>query len=166
VFAAPAPNALSKFFAADAGAYFYRVTAINRFGESGAANLAGAVTYAAGDAATLRITDGGGGFPATAYKIYRTKVGAAQATAQEMLTVPVAGATTDITDYNWYLPGTSRGYLLQENLQMLSFRQLAPMMKIPLATVAASIRWMQLLYGTPIVYSPKRAVIYLNVGDA
>jgi hypothetical protein len=164
---APGAVAGSKFVAADAGAYFYRITSVNRFGESSAVNLAGAVTYAAADGATLRITDGGGANPATAYKVYRTKVGQAQALAQDMITIPASGgATTDFTDLNWYLPGCSRGYMLQENLQALSVRQLSQMMKIPLATIAASIRWMQLIYLTPIVYSPKRHVIFLNVGDA
>jgi len=39
------------------------------------------------------------------------------------------------------------------------------MIKIPLATIAASIRWMQLLYGTPIVYAPLKGRIFYNVKD-
>jgi hypothetical protein len=40
------------------------------------------------------------------------------------------------------------------------------MMKIPLATIAASIRWMQLLYLTMILYTPKKNVLYINVKDS
>jgi hypothetical protein len=34
---------------------------------------------------------------------------------------------------------------------------------MPLSVVAPSIRWMQLIYGTPIVYQPARNVIYKNI---
>lgn len=156
----------SKWRAADAGNYFYRATAVNRFGESAAGN-SGSVTVAATDSVTVTITDGGGTDGATGYNIYRTAVGAAVGTAQFMVSVPRVGAaaTTAFTDLNLNIPGTSLAYLLQMNLQNLSFRQLAPMIKIPLATLAASVRWMQLIYGTPIVYSPRRNVIYMNVLD-
>lgn len=163
----PTSDAASKFIASDVagGTFYYRVTAINRFGESSAVNSA-AVTVAAGEKVTLAIVGGGGANPATAFKVYRARAGAAAGTAQEMFLVPASSDAASVVDYNWYLPGTSRGYMLQENLQSLSIRQLAPMMKIPLATIAASIRWMQLMYLTPIVYSPLRNVIYINVGDA
>ena len=48
----------------------------------------------------------------------------------------------------------------------MAFKQLAPMIKIPLATVDPSIRWMQLIYGTPQVYTPGRNVIFRNIGRA
>jgi len=84
-----------------------------------------------------------------------------------MVAIPrISGAaTTTYVDLNLNLPSTSNSFMLQMNLQNLSFRQLAPMIKIPLATLAASVRWMQLLYGTPIVYSPRRNVIFINVLD-
>jgi len=78
----------------------------------------------------------------------------------------VAGAaTTAFVDANRFLPNTSRAYLKQMNLQAISFRQLAPMMKIPLATIALSIRWAMLLYGMPIVYATRKFTIFDNVGD-
>jgi hypothetical protein len=40
------------------------------------------------------------------------------------------------------------------------------MVKIPLATVDSSIRWMQLLYGVPVVYAYGRHVLFTNVGRA
>jgi len=158
----------SKFRAGDAATYFYRVTAINRFGESAAVNAAASATVAAGDSVTLTITDGGGSDPATGYYIYRTRsVDTAIGQAQFMVAIPrISGAaTTTYVDLNLNLPSTSNSFMLQMNLQNLSFRQLAPMIKIPLATLAASVRWMQLLYGTPIVYSPRRNVIFINVLD-
>jgi hypothetical protein len=121
---------------------------------------------AAGEKVTLTITDGGGSYPATAYKVYRTAVGGAVATAQYVTTVKRGGATTTWTDYNWLIPNTSTAMLVQNNLQNYSVRQLAPMLKIPLATVAASIRWMQLLYLTFILYTPKKNVLFINVKDS
>lgn len=160
-------NAGSLFTAADAGTYQYRVTAINRFGESAYLQETGGVAVVAGDGVTLTITDGGGADVATGYRLYRSRVGGAAGTEQMLLDIPrpSGAATTTFVDVNQFLPGTSRAYMLQMNLQSMSFRQLAPMMKIPLATLAASIRWMQLLYGTPIVYAPRKNLILLNVAD-
>jgi hypothetical protein len=165
---AAADATVSKFVAGDAGTYIWKVTAINRYGESAATTSAG-VAVVVGDKVTLTITDGGGANAATGYKIYRTGPDGAAATALILVSgIPRDTATpadTDFIDRNFYLPGCSRAYMLQENLQYFSFRQLAPMLKIPLATIAASIRWMQLLYGTPIVYAPKKSLLYINVKD-
>ena len=46
----------------------------------------------------------------------------------------------------------------------MTFKQLAPMTKINLATVAASFEWLQVLYGTLIVYTPRKHFIYENIG--
>jgi hypothetical protein len=83
-----------------------------------------------------------------------------------MTTVARAGATTQVIDRNADLPGTSKAFLVQQNLEFFSFKQLAPFSKIPLATIDTSVRWMQLLYGAPTVYAPGKAVIYKNVGRA
>lgn len=164
--AAPSADAKSMFKAADAGVYQIIVTAVNRFGES-VGSAATAVTLAAGESVVMTITDGGGTNGATAYKIYRTQLaGQAAALAQYETTVAKAGATTPWTERNWWIPGTSMAPLIQNNLQNYSVRQLAPMMKIPLATIAASIRWMQLIYLTMILYTPKKNVLFINVRDS
>lgn len=163
------PIAGSLFTAADVGTFQYKVTAINRFGQSAAAQEAGGVAIAAaGDAITLTITDGGGADQATGYRVWRSVVGGAVGTEQLIAEVPrVPGAaTTAWQDLNLYLPNTSKAFMLQMNLQSLAFKQLAPMMKIPLATLAASIRWMQLLYGTLVVYAPDRNFMFTNVKDS
>lgn len=163
---AGAADTNAMWAAGEGGTYFYSATALNNFGES-APSAGASGTIAVGNGNTLTITDGGGAYAATAYRIYRSVLGATNAAAaMYVTTVARTGATTTYVDRNWFIPGTSRAYLLQQNVQNLSFRQLAPMLKIPLATVAASIRWMQLLYGTPIVYTPKKNIIFLNVRDA
>ena len=163
------PIAASLFGTGDIGTWRYKVTAVNRFGETAASAETSAAINAAGDEITLTITNNADtSDPTTGYNIYRVPaVAGAANTEQFMVQVPrVAGAaTTTYVDYNRYLPNTSKAYLKQMNLQGLSFRQLAPMMKIPLATVALSIRWAMLLYGMPIIYATRKFVIFDNVGD-
>lgn len=163
------PFAASQFGASDVGTWRYKITSVNRFGESAASAAGTAALAAAGDHVTLVITNNADSADVTTgYNIYRCPVvGGVAGTEQFMWQVPrIAGAaTTTFIDENRYLPNTSKAYLKQMNLQGLSFRQLAPMMKIPLATIALSIRWAMLLYGMPIVYATRKFVIFDNVGD-
>jgi hypothetical protein len=166
---AAGPLATSLFAASDVGAWRYKVTSVNRFGESAASAVSIASVAAAGDGITLTITNNADSSDVTTgYNIYRCPiVGGVAGTEQFMWQVPrIAGsATTVFVDVNRYLPNTSKAYLKQMNLQAISFRQLAPMMKIPLATIALSVRWAMLLYGMPIVYATRKFVIFDNVGD-
>lgn len=163
------PIAASLFGVGDVGTWRYRVASVNRFGESAASTAATAAISASGDEITLTITNNADSSdPTTGYNIYRCPtVGGAAGTEQFMVQVPrVAGAaTTTFVDANRFLPNTSKAYLKQMNLQAISFRQLAPMMKIPFATIAFSIRWGMALYGMPIIYATRKHVIFDNVGD-
>lgn len=156
-------NAASQFIASDAGDYRYSVISRNRYGTSVALSL-GPVTVAAGDQVTFTVADGA--VLATCYDIYRSAKDGAATTNRFMTTIARSGATTAFIDRNANLPGTSQAFLIQQNLEFFSFKQLAPFSKIPLATVDTSVRWMQLLYGAPTVYAPGKAVIYKNVGRA
>lgn len=163
------PIAASLFGTADVGTWRYKVSSVNRFGESAASADATAAVSASGDEITLTITNTADSSDVTTgYNIYRCPVvGGAAGTPQYMTQIARVGAaaTTTFVDSNRYLPNTSKAYLKQMNLQALSFRQLAPMMKIPLATIALSIRWAMLLYGMPVVYATRKFVIFDNVGD-
>lgn len=168
------PIAGSLFGAGDAGDYGYQVTAVNRFGESAASALNSSNTVAAGDSVTITITDGGGANPATAYKIYRTDKDDDTGTANFIgVLTPrakdIAGlflAVTAATDLNADLPKTYLSLMLDMTMQSLTFKQLSPLVRMPLATISPAIRWMQLLYGTPIVFAPKKNVVYKNIGEA
>ncbi len=155
----------NEFKAADAGNYYYAITAVNRYGESTAWN-SGAIAVAAGQIVTIKTTVRGTGVP-TSYRIYRTKVGDPLANAKllmEVSTADIEGAA-GVIDRNWFVPGSARAYMFQGNVANFSFRQLAPMMKIPLATLGPAIRWMQLLYGVPVVYTPQKNAVFINVDD-
>jgi hypothetical protein len=74
------------------------------------------------------------------------------------------GAAGIVRDRNRYLPGTQDSLLLQADTDVIEFKQLAPLMKMPLAKLSPADRFMVLLYGTPIVYAPSKMVRYINIG--
>lgn len=110
---------------------------------------------------------------ATAFKIYRQS--GATASFLYLKTVypsmdsgyTVGNATFTVYDDGAYVEGCSKAFFFDMNpLQVMAFKQLAPIMKLPLATVSAAIRFMVLLYGTPILYAPKKGCIVINVGNS
>lgn len=168
---APGANSASVFATADGGAYKWQITAVNQYGESAPCALSAAATIAAGEAIVLTITDGGGAYPATGYKIYRTEKGGTTAyyTQKAIARTKTNGtyqSTTAWTDLNEWRPRCFMGLQLDMTPQSLTFRQLAPMLKMNLAIISPAIRWMQLLYGTPIVFAPKKNVVFKNIGVA
>lgn len=162
--------------------YAYAVTAANRFGES-APVLIGAlktITQSQKDANNhipLTVVNAAsiGSFPPEYLRIYRTvalasgaAVPATPASYSLILQVPVttqaASGSTVTSDVNFLLPFTSTAYLGEMTPSVLTFRQLLPMMRLDLAVLAPSYRWMILLYGTPILFAPKKWLRYVNIG--
>ena len=143
----------SKFSAKDAGTFEYRASALNENGE-GPQSVAKAQAVAAGQRADIVI-------PATTgtvtYAMYRSAAGAT--TGHEFIgyVAPSAvGGGVTFKDLNHKLPGLSQAYLLSNEAEIMRFKQLAPLMKLDLAIIATAYRWAQLLYGTPVVYSPRK----------
>ena len=159
-----AAGGTSQFVAADAGDYLYSVQPVNRFGRGTALSPGGgALTVAAADEVTISVTPSAAPLPDW-YELFRSQVdGTALRLIQRTTNSGGAGATT-LTDLNANLPFTTTGYLFQQNLESMSFKQLAPMVKIPLATIDSSIRWMQLIYGVPVIYTVGKNVLFTNVG--
>lgn len=160
-----------------AGDYFYGVAAINRFGESAVVQLGtGKLTLAATQSATLKFATGGGANPATGYVIYRSKknpatlIGATPMYAVfSVSTANLAsgydgGSALTIRDRGRFIAGTEQAILIQGDEEVFSFKQLAPLMKMDLAILGPSIRFMILLYGTPQLYAPRKMVRYINIG--
>jgi hypothetical protein len=160
-------EATALFETEDVGDYFYTIQAVNRYGRSaGVPLVAGptAVTLAKGDKTTFGMTPGS--IAPDWYDVFRTKVNGATGSERLILRVKNAAGAGEqiINDLNWNLPNTTRGFLFQQNLENMSFKQLAPMVKIPLATVDSSIRFMILLYGVPTLYTPGKNVLFTNIG--
>lgn len=148
-----------------AGTYSYRVSALNAAGESlAAAQSTQAIT--AGNSVTVVIASGTTG--AVYYAVFRAPVGTT--TGHEFIgfvkdSTGNGGGVT-FRDAGNYVPGSAHAYLCQMDPENITWRQLAPLMKIDLAIIGAAYRWMQLLYGTPIVFMPKHNVIADNIGRA
>lgn len=162
-------DATALFGADDAGSYYYKVVACNRYGKSAPVSVdsGSAVTVDAGDAVTFTMTPGSA-VAVSWYEVFRSKKSGTLATARLILRVTNAGGagTQLITDKNWSLPYCTNSYMFQQNADCMSVKQLAPMLKIPLATIDSSIRWQQLVYLAPVLYAPGRVVMFKNVGLA
>lgn len=166
--------ALSKFKSGDAGNVYYAVSALNRYGESELAiysTAAAAIT--AGCAVDLKFAAGVGTNAATAFRVYRTKVGAAATDAfYPLFEVSVAEVTAGydgasaglVRDVNHFLPDCDQAILVQFDDEVVEFAQLAPLMKMDLAVLSPAFRFMILLYGTPFLYAPKKMVRLINIG--
>lgn len=172
--AVPKGAANSKWTADDAGNVFYGVAAFNRYGESKITVISEAVAAVAGGAVDITITDGGGTHKASAYRIYRGyKGGAANGQLYPIMDVSLDDVTRgldgasagSIRDLNRFLPNTDQAMVLQFDNEVIEFAQLAPLMKMDLAMLAPAYRFMILLYGTPLLYAPKKMVRIINIGQ-
>lgn len=147
-----------------AGSYSYRASALNRQGESLAAAATALQAVVAGNRITVPIAAGTVG--AQYYAIFRAPAGTT--TGHEFIGYIAdstgSGGGVTFRDSGRKLPGLSTAFLLQLDPENVTWRQLAPLMKIDLAIIGAAYRWMQLLYGTPIVALPRHQLLWQNIG--
>lgn len=144
--------------------YHYRVSAVNNSGESAAcADFSQAVT--AGNAITISISSGTTG--ALYYAVYRstattghTFIGYVKDSGAN------GGAGATFYDAGNKLPGLPSCYLMSNGGDDLVWKQLAPFIKMDLAITGPAYRWMQLIYGMPIVFAPLHHAIGDNIGRA
>jgi len=171
-------------FADGIGDYYYAVSAINRYGESAMTQVGNTVTIAnADDSVDLTFTATAGAYTPNAYVVYRSLKDPStpfnKTTMYPIMVVPAAGTDTKrgslangvdgaaagkVRDRNRWLPGTEEALLLQGDTDVIEFKQLAPLMKMPLAKLSPADRFMVLLYGTPIVYAPSKMIRFVNIG--
>ena len=149
-----------------AGNHYYRVSAINQFGESLAAAQAGPIVIVAGQRARIAIN--GGTVGALYYAIYESQTNGSgwEFVGYVRDTNAAGGAGAIFRDAGKLQRGLGHGYLLQLDALNAIWRQLAPLMKMDLAITGPAFRWMQLLYGTPIVFAPLHNCIMDNIGRA
>lgn len=125
----------SKFYAGDAGDYWYKVSALNADGVSVAESIASAATVAADQKVTLTIT--GADSDITGYSIYRSALGAATAADCRWIAdiaATLAVGDTDFVDLNLILPGTSIAILIsnEPGTDAIDYRQLMPFVRMQL----------------------------------
>ena len=154
-------NASSKFDAADAGDYIYRVVAVNNSGYSAPVDSA-AVTVAAGEIVTLTIANQS---DAVFFKIYRTEAGGLAESASLIgeIKAEAVGATTFI-DSNAVRPNCSKIVFVQHDPDVLEFARLLDFFRRPLAEVATSKPFLLMLFGSPIVKVPSKMWVLQNAG--
>jgi len=177
--AAVADAGFTKFNSAnEIGDFYYAIAAKNRFGESQLLDINGGalVTVALGQSVDLTFTSGGGANPATGFVVYRSKknpVGTfAQTELYPIFEVSVSqlgtgfdgGTAGTVRDRNRFLAACNQAILTQSDDEVYSFKQLAPLMKMDLATLSPATRFMILMYGTPMLYAPKKMVRFVNIG--
>lgn len=157
---AAAADAASEFLAADAGTYSYVISLVYADGEtvpSAEFNLA----VAAGEKVSAEISWASGS-PLYAL-VFRAPVGST--TGHELIgrvALTTSGAARDI-DFNSKLPGSQRAFLLMHDSDALCWKQLGSMIKYDLAVTDTSYKWLQLLYGTPLVNAARKHVIAKNL---
>lgn len=157
----------SDFIAGDAGAYYYRIVALNGAGMSKPVTTS-AVNAVAGQVISIVLRDGavpGSKQAATAYMIYRTAKGGASATAKYITEVGVAANNADTTfiDGNGDLPGTSDIFILSNDPEAIEIKQLLPFFNFPLGNLDTSYRWALLLFLALKVALPRKHAVIKNV---
>ena len=155
-----------------AAVYGYSVSAVNRFGESAAVVISSAVTVGADDMAKhipFTITNAAAVASAPEYfNIYKTEPGG----SVKYLVTRVRAAsqandgTTIWDDTGVNMAGKTKAYVGELSPQVIAVKQLAPLIKMDLATLAPAYRWMILCYLTFILYAPKKWVEFKNVGGS
>lgn len=151
-----------------AGTYKFKVTFCNSYGES-VPTAEVSVTLGAEDlnkSVELTITNPGStAFPIEYVRIYRTEKDGSKFYEVDKIAVESAGSsqTTTYLDTCRVMANTYTAFMGEMSPEVLAFKQLAPMMKMDLATLGPVIRWMILLYGVPVLYAPKKFVRYTNI---
>ncbi len=152
-----------------AATYDYAVVAVNQFGQKStpATTNAASMAVSAGHSVAFKIVDGGSvsGQEATCYELFRRVTGGADTDFRYMATF-AAGSGIIYTDNGSDIPDTSDMFLVEwDTEQVLAYHQLLDMALFPLANVVDAQRWLQRLYGTLIVYNPKKIIHFVNVGS-
>lgn len=161
-------DANGDFGKSGAGTYKYKVTFCNSHGES-IPTEEQSVVIGAGDVnKTVKLTINNPvstAFPVEYVRIYRTEKDGNRFYEVDKVAVATAGsgATTTYVDTCETMANTYSAFMGEMSPEVLAFKQLAPMMKMDLATLGPVIRWMILLYGVPVLYAPKKFMRYKNI---
>ena len=148
-----------------AGDYEGSVTFRNKYGESGSVAQGGGTITTSGTN-TLRFAITAPPTDAEFVDLFITQVDDAAGVkywVQTMALTTIAAGPTNY-DYNGIrMPNTYTCFIGQMTPDVLTFRQLAPLVKMDLATIAPAYKWMILLYGVPVLFAPLKWTRVINV---
>ena len=164
-----ATDTSNQFQAGFAGNYKWAVRAKNLYGFSALTELdaGAAVAIAATEAADLTFADGGGANPATGYEILRTESNLDiyypifEVSTSELSAGYNGAAAGKVRDRNYSIPNTEDSIVV-DLARTLEIKQLAPMMKLNLATTAPATKFMILCYWLLQLTAPAKAVKFVN----
>ncbi len=150
----------SEFASDDAGTYGYKISLVYADGETLPSSEL-TVAVSAGDKVTCTITFTGSPLYAN---VFRTGKDAAGSNWKSIgrIALTTSGATSNI-DYNMTVPGSAKAFLLMHDADALCWKQLGSMIKYDLAVTDTSYKWLQLLYGTPLVSAGRKHTIAENI---
>lgn len=152
-------DAASKFAAGDAGSYEYKLSTVMADGET-LPSAGTVVAVAAGDKVTIEPSYTGTPLYAN---VFRSAVGATGSN-KFIGRVKLLGTGVAITiDLNEQVPGAGKAFLLMHDADALCWKQLGSMIKYDLAVTDTSYKWLQLMYGTPLVAAGRKHVIAKNL---
>lgn len=165
-----ATDASTQFAAPYAGSYKWAVRAKNLYGFSALKELdAVAVAVAATESADLTFVDGGGAYPASGYQILRTTLTAGDTNYYPIFEISTAdltagyngGAAGKVRDRNFSIPNTEDASMVDLPATLM-IKQLAPLMKLDLATLTPATRFMLLCYWQLQLWAPAKIVRFVN----
>lgn len=153
-------HADSEFKAADAGTYGYKISMVYADGETlPSAEISGAV--AAGD--EVKVEPSYAGAPLY-MNVFRSQKDAAGSGWKFIGRVKPLGTGVSVRiDINAVLPGAGKAFLLMHDADALCWKQLGSMIKYDLAVTDTSYKWLQLMYGTPLVSAGRKHCIAENL---
>lgn len=156
--ASPADGA-SEFGASDAGTYSYKISAVYSDGETLPSSNA-EIAVSAGDKVTSEITYTGSPLY---FNVFRAPVGTTAGWEFIGRIAPAGSGMAHDIDFNSIVPGSGKAYLLMHDSDALCWKQLGSMIKYDLAVTDTSYKWLQLLYGTPLVSAARKQTIAKNL---
>lgn len=157
--ASPA-DAASEFGSTDAGTYGYKISLVYGDGET-VASAEASTAVASGDKVTVEISYSGSPLYANVFRSGKDAAGSAWEFIGRIALL-ASGSAHNI-DYNSIVPGSAKAYLLMHDTDALCWKQLGSMIKYDLAVTDTSYKWLQLLYGTPLVSAARKHVIAKNL---
>ena len=158
-------DAASKFVAADAGTYYYRVVPVGDDGV-GVPVDTNAVIVAAGDKVSFTIAQADSLQTVKFYKIYRSAKDAAN--ADGALLVGEAkndGANTVFEDFNANIPGSSEIVFINNAPDYMEYFQMLSLIRRPLAQVRTTHPFLLMMFGAPAVKLPSKMFVVSNAGS-
>lgn len=181
VITAAAGSANSKFTAAFAGDYFYKIVAVGDKGQTLASdmNSHAAVTIPVGGKASIDVKEksvssqGATSDSATVgsiryFRVYRSDKGGALSTCKYLFSFPVntsgTGTSTLIVDENYNQPNSGPVIAIKNDPAQFYWANLLGLIRRPLGTINTTIALLIMLFGALHVRMPSKCAVYDNVG--